>query len=146
MIPTDQIYDFKDRKIKLHKVSLGTENLWMLWASKRLPNPLEALRFLKDLPSDVAKEVSTQAYRDFKRGWSIDDEEITSLKKTPEGLYHHLRVLIQAGEKITEEQACDLLDEIIAVDGHDQIVKTALACAGLTPDFFDQETPENQAS
>jgi hypothetical protein len=146
IIPTNQYLDFNGRKVCFHKIGLKTENLWMMWATRQLPNPIEAIKHLQGLPADVAKELATQAYKDYKRGWAIDDPEIEHLKRTPQGAFHSIRCLIQLGEKIDEQAATDLLEQITEQLPFSDVLKVAAKCAGELPDFFDQAPATNQAS
>lgn len=144
--PTDQYFDYNGRKIRFHKIGLKSENLFMMWATKRLPNPIEAIKFMQGLPPEVAKELATQAYKDYKRGWAIDDPEIERLKRTPQGAFHSIRCLIQLGENISEEAATDLLEEITQTVPMSELVAVAMKCAGELPDFFAQPPATNQAN
>lgn len=146
IIPSNQTLCHKGQEIKFHKVGLKTENQWMMWATKKLPNPLSAIKNLEGLPPDVAKEIAVMAYKDFKKGWSVDDPEIEHLKKTPEGVYHHIRVLIQLGNDWTEDKACETLDTLLDEVPLEKILETCAKCVGEIPSFLSQPQTENLPS
>lgn len=146
IIPANQTLTHNGQEIKFHRVGLKTENLWMVWATKKLPNPLTAIKSLEGLPPEIAKEIAVMAYKDFKRGWSVDDPEITALKMTPEGVMKHLCVLIQAGNDYTEERAEQVLEMLIAEVGVDKVMEVASKCVGEIPSFLSQGVTTNPPS
>lgn len=145
-IAETQTLTHKGQEIKFHKVGLKTENAWMAWASKKLPNPLDAIKSLEGLPPDLAREIAVMAYRDFKRGWSVDDPEITALKKTPEGVMQQFKILIQLGNNWSEEKASETLEMLLDEIGIQKVMEISQKCVGEIPSFLSPEGQENPPS
>lgn len=138
-IAEDQKFKVGDKQYVLSRTTLGIKNKLMEWVNNVLPNPLAVVAAeLANLPTDIAKELAKEAYRDAKRGRSFDDVDVQTVLQSEEGAVKWLALQLSEKNGLNEAEAFDLWEAAVRENGFDTMTELLLKSRGIDPKLMQE--------
>lgn len=94
-------------------------SLFLNWANEVLPNPLDKLKDIGNLPASVQEIITRDALDCLKNRRNVESPEIAALLRTPEGARKIACLALQRCEVLTDDEADKIIDASIDEHGSD---------------------------
>jgi hypothetical protein len=134
-------FQLNDKTYKLSRFSRKYSDVFVEWAKKVLPNPVdELITRISKFPHDFQVAITNMITKMLSCKMTFDSPEVAALFYTQDGQYKTLMILLQANHpELTDDEAWDVIHDAYCYYGPEWFVETFDTVMGKIPDLIKKK-------